>query len=360
MRRAPGTGGVYRPSYRAPTGELRRARLYWISYTIAGARKREPARTLSRQDAERLLRSRLALADRGEVPATARTTWDDLAAMIRADYKANDRRSVSRLGVSLNHLDRAFAGQRAESITSERITSYAALRREEGARPASINRELAALKRAFRLAHRSGRVAAIPYVAMLEERNTRTGFFERRDFERLRRALPPDLRVLALVAYVTGWRLTSELLTRQWQHVDLERGWLRLEPGETKNGRGRMFPLIPELRAGLRAQRRSTARLVPWVFHHDGAPLFYRTFSGLLPSAYLRESWAAACAAAGLDGRIRHDFRRTAARDMLRAGNSVPLVMRAMGWESEAMLRRYAIVHESDLIEAGRKRAKLR
>jgi integrase len=53
------------------------------------------------------------------------------------------------------------------------------------------------------------------------------------------------------VAYLTGWRLPSELFTRQWRHIDFASGWLRLEPGETKNRDGRMFPLTPELRGVL-------------------------------------------------------------------------------------------------------------
>jgi len=171
------------------------------------------------------------------------------------------------------------------------------------------------------------------------------------------RALPRDLRPCVIVAYLTGWRMVSELLTRQWRHVDMGARWLRLEPGEGKTGEGRQFPLFPELALVLRAQRRATnreerrlERLIPWIFHHTGAPLFYRAKNGtLLPSAYLRESWLAACTAAGIDGRLRHDFRRTAARDMLRAGVSVPTVMRAIGWRSEAMLRRYAIVSDGDL-----------
>src|SRR5215510_5797037 len=54
--------------------------------------------------------------------------------------------------------------------------------------------------------------------------------------------------------YITGWRVKSEILTRQRSHLDLDAGWIRLEPGETKNGKGRMFPLTPRLRAVLEAQ----------------------------------------------------------------------------------------------------------
>ena len=56
---------------------------------------------------------------------------------------------------------------------------------------------------------------------------------------------------MAETAFVTGWRVKSEILTRQWHHVDFDAGWLRLEPGETKNGEDRMFPLTPQLRATL-------------------------------------------------------------------------------------------------------------
>jgi integrase len=366
MRRAPGTGSVYQPRYRSAAGELRKARLYWIAYRVGDQRRREPAKTANRQAAETLLRTRLSALDRGEVPATGTAKWEDLAALIRADYLAHGRRSTARLELSLRHLGEAFAGQRAASITAERVSAYAARRLEDGAARATVNRELAALRRALRLGHRSGRLAVVPHIQQLREANVREGFFERPDFGRLVRALPRDLRACAVAAYLTGWRMVSELLTRQWRHVDLRAGWLRLEPGEGKTGEGRQFPLFPELALVLRAQRRATdgqerrlGRIIPWIFHHDGEPLFYRAQHGLLPSAYLRASWAAACRQAGLDGRIRHDFRRTAARDMLRAGVSVPTVMRALGWRSEAMVRRYAIVSDGDLREAGAKRARL-
>jgi len=39
------------------------------------------------------------------------------------------------------------------------------------------------------------------------------------------------IRAVLEVAYITGWRITSEILTRQKHHVDLEAGWLRLDPG---------------------------------------------------------------------------------------------------------------------------------
>ena len=372
MRRTPGSGSIFRPTYRAADGETRASRLYWIAYRVAGELKREPTHTADKRAAEKILRTRLALVDRGEAsaPAADRTTFEQLEAAIRADYLANGRRSSARLGQALAHLRARWGGTRAVLWRADGVSVYAGERLGAGAARATVNYELAILKRMLRLGHRLGLVDRLPHVPMLALRNARTGFFERVDFERLRRALPADLRPPVLVAYVTGWRLTSEVLTRRWHHLDLRAGWLRLEPGETKGGEGRQFPLVPELRAVLRAQRRAVTalerrlgRVVPWIFcTTEGAPLFYGDGSPenrYQSSAYLRSGWRDAVKAAGLAGRIPHDFRRTATRQLLRAGVSLPSVMKMVGWETDAVLRRYAIVDETMLREAGAKLARL-
>ena len=91
---------------------------------------------------------------------------------------------------------------------------------------------------------------------MLHFDNASAGFFEREQFEAVRRHLPEHLRPLVTAGYLTGWR-RGELLSRQWRHVDLKEGWLRLEVHESKNGKGRAFPInaLPELRELLLAQR---------------------------------------------------------------------------------------------------------
>jgi integrase len=153
----------------------------------------------------------------------------------------------------------------------------------------------------FKLGLIAQKVVRAPHVPMLEEHNARKGFFEREQFEAVLVHLPADIRPLAEVAYITGWRIHDELLTRQWQHVDFEHGWLRLEPGETKNDEGRMFPLLASLRAVLERQRehtrqieRAQGRIIPWVFHRDGQPI--KSF---------RRSWRTACRQAGVPGASR-------------------------------------------------------
>jgi integrase len=184
---------------------------------------------------------------------------------------------------------------------------------------------LAALKRAFRLGLKAECVGRVPVISLLREHNTRKGVFEPAQFRRLVSHLPESLRALFEVAHETGWRVKSELLTRTWAHVDFGgnaasgpavRGWLRLEPGETKSRARRMFPPTPTLRAVLERQREYTpkiehaqSRIIPWVFHRNGRPI--RSF---------KKAWRRACEAAGCPGRIPHDFRRTAVRNLERAG----------------------------------------
>lgn len=187
-------------------------------------------------------------------PALEKTTFEHLAQMLLDDYQANARRSLPRAVSAVAHLRVAFGFSRALDITADRITTYTAQRQKAQAKPATVNRELSALKRMFRLGQRAGKVGERPYIAMLRENNVRKGFFEAEQWAAVAPHLSADLRPVFETVYLTGWRVKSELLTRQRHHVDLAAGWLRLEPGETKNTEGRMFPLTPRLRAVLEAQ----------------------------------------------------------------------------------------------------------
>ncbi|MBI3028908.1 MAG: tyrosine-type recombinase/integrase [Candidatus Rokubacteria bacterium] len=71
-----------------------------------------------------------------------------------------------------------------------------------------------------------------------------------------------------------------------------------------------------------------------------------------------RRAWKSACKKAGVPGRIPHDFRRTAVRNLERAGVPRSVAMRMVGHKTEAMYRRYAIVDETMLREGAEKYAR--
>ncbi len=244
-----------------------------------------------------------------------------------------------------------FGDSRALDITEDRLASYVVHRQQRQAANATINRELAALKRAFRLA--GSKVGPPPHFRMLRENNARKGFFEPEQFKAVLQHLPEYLKPVFEISYVTGWRVASEVLTRKWQHVDLENGWLRLDPGESKNTEGRMFPLTPELKETLSRQAErtrqlelATDRVIPWVFHRDGKPI--KDYYG---------GWDKACRLAGFPDRVAHDLRRTAVRNLERAGVSRSAAMKMTGHKTESIYRRYAIVDETMLREGAEKLA---
>ena len=136
----------------------------------------------------------------------------------------NGRRSSDRLGFSLAHLLPYFESRLAMQVRNSDATAYAAMRLEMGAAAGTVNRELAALKRMFSIALKSERLQRVPYISMLKENNTRRGFFEREQFEAVRRHLPMYAQPAATFAYITGWRLKSEILPLQWRQVDFKAG----------------------------------------------------------------------------------------------------------------------------------------
>jgi integrase len=353
-----GLGYVYQPSWRDPkTGGRRSAATWWISYSTHGKRHRENAHSTKEAVASKLLKLRLGQAAIGMPvgPQVERTTLDDILKMVEVDYAANGRKSLPRVKYAATHLRELFdASAKARTITADRVTAYQAERLEQGAKSATANYELAILRRAFRLGARAGKVAGRPEIQMLHVENTRKGFFELEQHRAVLKHLPEYLRPMAAMAYVTGWRAKSELLTRQWRHVDFANGWIRLDPGESKNGEGREFPFTPEVRGVLESQRefvkaieRKQACLIPWVFvHPDGRRI--KDF---------RISWANACKNAGVPGRLVHDFRRTAVRNLERAGVPRSAAMRMTGHKTEAVYRRYAITDFAMLQEAAVKLA---
>jgi integrase len=356
--RSRGMGYLYQPKWRdSRTGERKTAATWWISYSTHGKRHRENAHSTKESDAAKLLKLRLGQAAIGMPvgPQVERTTLGDILKMVEMDYAANGRKSLGRMKQAAAHLKEYFdADAKARNLTADRITSYQAKRLEEGAKPATSNYELAMLRRAFRLGTRAGKVATRPEIQMLHVANARTGFFEPEQYRAVMRHLPEYLKPLAAIAYITGWRTTSELLTRQWRHVDLVKGWLRLDPGESKNGEGREFPFTPEMRSVLEAKRemvktieREQSCVIPWVFvHADGRRI--KDFRG---------AWAKACKDAGVPGRLVHDFRRTAVRNLERAGVPRSAAMKMTGHKTEAVYRRYAITDSAMLQEAALKLA---
>lgn len=356
--RARGTGSVYqRP---------RRAAWYLKYYDRNGKAHYESSGSASRAEAERLLKKRLAEVASGRKlvgAAIERTTFEDLERLIVDDYHLQRRKSLDSVLQSFRALRREFDGRRACDIGYAELTHYASQRLSE-CKPATVRRELVLLHRAFVLGHGAGKVAQIPRFPTVKVDNAQSGFFELDEWQAIRKHPAAHYQDVGDFAYLSGWRI-MEILGLRWADVDFQTGFARLPGSRTKGGRARSFPFraLPELDDLLKRRRvqtdtaqRTGERIIPHVFHDPtGLPL---VSAGQAKKSF-RRAWRRGCAAAGLPGRIPHDFRRTAVPNLERAGIPRSVATELVGHKTESVYQRYDIVAERDLPQ-GRSKIRVR
>jgi integrase len=263
-------------------------------------------------------------------------SFEDLANILLTDYEINGKRSIESIRLSIRHLREFFGLGRAIDITADLVAAYVRERQREGAANGSINRELAALKPAFTLATRAGRLTSAPYVPLLEENNSRRGFLDHGSFLALCEALPKHLKDPVTFLYLSGWRV-SEMRTLEWRDVDLAGREVRLRPEVSKNKDRRVLPLRGELLEIIERARGVRRPDCPFVFHHEGEPI-----------GDFRKAWKTACKTAGISGIIVHDLRRTAVRNMVRAGIPERVAMELSAHKTRRIFDRYNIVSNED------------
>jgi integrase len=335
-------------------------KLYLDYVDHRGRRVRVSARTTDPKVARRKLRDLEGRIARGE-PVAAHADavrYEHLRADVLLHWQTTGSRDVDDATKRLRHLDTFFRGTRAIAIDRPMITQYAKQRQDQGAANGTINREIGILGRMLNLGEENGRLYRAPRLRGLKlaEAPARQGFFEREQFEAVANRLKPDLRAAVAVSYAFGWRMQSETLMLERRHLDLAAQTLRLDT--SKNGEGRVVALPDDLAAMLAEQvarietvQRESGRIIPWLFPH----LTGTKRLGARRRDFAK-AWRVACEAAGVAGRLRHDLRRTAARDMERQGVPRGVAMKIIGHKTEAMYRRYAIVNEADIREAARRR----
>jgi integrase len=277
-------------------------------------------------------------------PQLERTKVDELAAIFVRDYRINSRKSLTDTETRWNrHLKPFFGGMRAIDVTSEQLARYVDKRQQEQAANATINRELAALKRMFRLGQQSTppKVIRAPKFPKLAENNIRKGFLEDGQYQKLVEYCP-DLWFRSLVecGRTYGWRI-SELLSMRVNQLDIDQRVIRLEPGTTKNRDGREVLMTD-----------SVHKLLSALVHGKSADDYVFTRTNGKPVRDFRGVWQNACAYAGVPELLFHDLRRTGARNLRRAGVAEGIIMKIGGWRTRSVFERYAIVSRSDMNDA--------
>lgn len=350
-----------------------------IKFYRGGRPIREATGLTDYQAARQKLNQRLHQVSTGTFAGLSmeRICVSELAEDFLRDYRINDRKSYDHAERRWRkHLSPFFGPVRVANVTSSEIARYVDRRMEEGAKPGTINRELAALKRMFRLGYYASppKVFRLPAFPHLQENNVRTGFVDDGEYARLTSAATELwMRAIIELAHTYGWRKAELLFKLRAGQVDLKSSTIRLDPGTTKNRDGREVTMTPPI-AQLLAECISRKKSDDFVFtRSDGKPVHE-----------FRQAWRNLCCAAGLGqmlcrtcetavnsdskcptcsrewkrkdlkygGMIFHDLRRSAARNFRRAGVAEGVIMRIGGWRTRSVFERYNIVSQVDIKDA--------
>jgi integrase len=262
--------------------------------------------------------------------------------LVRVRGKLRSTRECERYARYWND---ALPGRTLRQVTSGDIERYVARRIEEMA-PASINRELAFLKRVFNIAIRDGLAESNPVrpVKLFRENNQRVRFLTDEEDPQLRDAIGEGEWPKVAVAAHTGLR-QAEQFHLEWEHVDFTTGLLTVP--RSKHGEARRVPMNETVREILRAL---PSRLKsPYVFPSDTGqtPLDARN--------YVRRVFLPALKRARIEGFRWHDLRHTFASRLVMKGVDLKTVQELMGHKTLAMTLRYAHLSPAHQLEAVRR-----
>lgn len=359
-RRAKGRGGVFLPQ---------RSAIYWLKFTYKGTTYREATGKTNEREALKICKVRIPeiVSEHNRkieeskapppkniyTPATVAELADDLISdyTIRRKATLDDVEARCRL-----HLKPYFGTKLADDLTTADITAYIQARQAERAQDATINRELAALRRMLKLGYKASppRVSRLVHIELLPEPKTRKGFIDKVQYEQLKlhAARYGDwLHGMLALGFTLGWRV-SEIQSLRVNQINLLEQTVRLHT--SKNEDPRVGPLDNELAAIL-------ARCIQGKSPED----FVFTRKTGKPIRDFRKAWKAICDDVGIDN-IFHDLRRSGAKNLRDAGVPESVIMSIGGWRTASVFRRYAIVGAQELgrareaIEAWKKPADVR
>jgi integrase len=327
------------------TGTLiKRGRIWYYSYFENGHNRMVSSKSERKDEAEKL-RARILkqkMAGIETAPATGKVRCGELLSDALRHVQETGKASTAKVWgwVIKANLEPFFGKLRSGRVTTDLLRQYRDQRKAEGRSDSTINRELSILRTAFHLGRKCTpvKVQVVPYFPLVSETGkARQGFLTDEQYAKVRDALPDDLKPLFVAAYFTGVRV-GELLAWRWEQVDFEQGFVTLRADETKAGHSRAVPILAgDMRDWLKWGQEQSNECVQ-VFNRAGEPI--KDF---------RWAWEKACKAAEIPDLKFHDLRRTAVRNMRRAGVSQVVRMRITGHRTDSMERRYNIVDVEDI-----------
>ena len=317
-------------------GLAKRGNTWWMSFMYRGQQVRRSTGTHDKRLAEAILGKVKVQIIEGrffEKQESQERTLTELMDRYTREHAAR-RGNYRREMISIQNLKGYFGNPKLDHITPKLIVAYKNKRYTDGVKPATINRELATLKKAFNLARREWEWCTdnpVSRVSMERENNTRDRWLTVEEEQRLQEAAVPWLGEIILFAVNTGMRM-GEILALSWTGVDLFRRTVTVF--RSKNGERRTLPMNGTVLDLLKRKYGTRSEATDLVFHSlSQTPL---------DGSNIRRAFITALDTAKIQDFHFHDLRHTFATRIVQAGVDLYKVQRLLGHKSPLMTQRYA------------------
>ena len=266
-RRTSGMGRIFRRRSRLTGKELS---TWWIAYFVDGKERREAAHSTEYEVAKRLLRKRLNALSEGTYtgPERERITVAALLDNLIAYYKVQGHRSLPSARAQTKPLRDAIGSRRALEVTTGRLFGLVQEWKTAGTAPATINRRLSLLRRAYGLGKLRLDPARLDLTELFLVENSPLGRHIGADvFAAIHENLPAYLRDFFEFAYLCGTR-KRHLAHTTWAHWDRAAREFTWSAKEVKAKRPHILPLDGRPLEIIEGRYAHQALHCPYVFHN--------------------------------------------------------------------------------------------
>jgi len=357
-RRERGEGGLIK---------IQGCRYWYAQFYREGRQIRISTKTEVKEEAKKSLRRFMGDTERGITPENElrKVRYADLRAALLQNYVERGNKSLQTMADGsetvwgLKPLDEYFEykakngepenpGLPVTQMTTDAARDFARDRLADGLSNDTVNGSLRLLRRMLNIAHEDKKIQVVPKIRLLKSSPARKGFLAKEQFDSLLSFLPVNLKPLVTFLYYCGVRL-GEAEQIEWRQIDLGAALIRLEEDQTKNSEARTVPLPDVL-----------VEMLEQVEPKEGT---------VFDTTNLRKAWQKACVAAALGtfievegkadprytGLIIHDLRRSAIKNLMKAGVNEKVAMKISGHKTRTVFDRYHIVDTEDVVDAMRR-----
>lgn len=363
---------VYQPTYIDPkTGKKKTQKVWWYSFTYAGRRIQQSAKTTRKtlaKIAEKKHRSELeesytgARASANEPMQRMRAVNTAIDEYVKAYDVNHADKSATWVKERAPHVKRLLGKLLVADITEQRLLGYMQQRLSEGVGSRTVNMEIDCLARAIGHAWK----LLWPKLKRLDEPKDTGRALEPGEEGKLlqwaAKSRSPYMLVMLRIALLTGMRF-GEISKLRWHQVDLSAGTISI--GRTRSrarsaarvktpASVRAVPLAPELYSTFANHEAFIAKKIGPI-----EPDWYvfplcnsrRPIDAMRPVTGIKSAWTTVREKAGVECRF-HDLRHTAYTKLIEAGQPEGVIEALMGHISKEMKERYSHVRMAAKREA--------